>query len=191
MPEIRLHTGAPASGLRRLLERMGGDAPPYWAHAWAGGLILARHLLERPEIVAGRTALDVGCGGGVAGIAAAQAGAARVAAVDVDPAAIEAAQLNAALNGVAVQVERADVTAGPPPAFDLILAGDVFYDPGVAARMLPFLGRCRDAGVDVLIGDPGRSPLPVDGLEVVAEYPTPDFGAGGRMGRGAVYRLRT
>lgn len=53
---------------------------------------------------------------------------------------------------------------------DLILAGDVFYDPEPAARVMPFLGRCRVAGIEVLVGDPRRAPLPVDRLRVLAEY---------------------
>lgn len=189
LPEIRLHTGAPDSGLRRLAEATGEDASPYWAHAWAGGLVLARHVLDHPEVVAGRGVLDLGCGGGVVGIASAKAGATRVLAVDVDVAAIEAARLNAELNGVAIEAERRDAAGEAPPPVDLILAGDVFYDAAVAARVLPFLERCAAAGIEVLVGDPGRSPLPRDRLERIAEYPTPDFGTGDRPGRAWVFRL--
>lgn len=189
VPEIRLRTGAPDSGLRRVAEMTGEDASPYWAHAWAGGLVLARHVLDHPEVVAGRRVLDLGCGGGVVGIASAKAGAARVLALDVDIAATEAARLNAELNSVAIEVERRDPTGDAPPEVDLILAGDVFYDPAVAARILPFLERCAAAGIEVLVGDPGRSPLPRDRLEAIAEYPTPDFGTGDRPGRAWVYRL--
>ena len=181
--------GVPTSGLRQLVEATESDASPYWAHGWAGGLVLARHVLDHPDIVAGREVLDLGCGGGVVAIASAKAGAAQVLAVDVDIAAIEAARLNAELNGVAIEVERRDPTGEVPPEVDLVLAGDVFYDPALAARMLPFLERCAVAGIEVLVGDPGRSPLPRDRLEAIAEYPTPDFGTGDRPGRAWVYRL--
>lgn len=74
----------------------------------------------------------------------------------------------------------------------MILAGDVFYDEALAERVLPFLGRCRAAGRDVLIGDPGRAPLPATSLEKIAEYPVPDFGgpARGTAANSAVFRLR-
>ncbi len=34
--------------------------PPYWAYAWAGGTVLARYVLDHPQIVAGRRVLDLG-----------------------------------------------------------------------------------------------------------------------------------
>ena len=80
--------------------------------------------------------------------------------------------------------DRADV--------DLIAAGDVFYNAEVAASMLPFLQRCQDAGIDVLIGDPDRRDLPITRLERVASYPVGDVGDARDKAerRGAVYRLR-
>ena len=101
VPEIRLHKAVPTSGLNRLA-RDGGDAfgSPYWAYLWAGGLALARHVLDHPEIVAGKKVIDLGAGGGLVGIAAAKAGAAAVTAADIDPYACAALPLNAAINHV-------------------------------------------------------------------------------------------
>jgi ribosomal protein L11 methyltransferase len=59
--------------------------------------------------------LDVGCGSGVLAIAAAKLGFAPVAALDVDPLAVEATRENAAVNGVEVEVILADAVAGPLP----------------------------------------------------------------------------
>jgi predicted nicotinamide N-methyase len=53
---------------------------------------------------------------------------------------------------------------------DILLAGDVCYDPDMAARVLPFLGR---AAAEVLVGDPGRGYLPHSGYERIATYPVP------------------
>jgi ribosomal protein L11 methyltransferase len=54
------------------------------------------------HVTGGDTVLDYGCGSGILAIAAARLGAGRVAGVDIDPAAVEAARANAQRNGVAV-----------------------------------------------------------------------------------------
>ncbi|MGQ2991635.1 MAG: class I SAM-dependent methyltransferase [Brevundimonas sp.] len=187
VPEVRLHLAGPSSGLAR---RFGAEAAePYWAFVWGGGLALARHLLDRPAVVTGRRVLDLGSGSGLVAIAAMQAGAASVVAVDVDPRAAVAARLNAELNGVVVETMTADLLDGPgPEGVDIVLVGDLFYVADLAERALGFLRRCRDAGVEVLIGDPGRKTLPVEALEQVGAAPGRDFG--GAAQGGGVYRLR-
>lgn len=51
------------------------DADPYWSRPWPSAAALAAELLRHPELVAGRRAVEVGAGLGVASIAAALAGA--------------------------------------------------------------------------------------------------------------------
>src|SRR5262249_40352363 len=85
VPQAVLHRATPQSGLWRLAERDADFGTPYWAYDWGGGLALARHVLDHPEIVAGRRALDLGAGSGIVGIAAAKAGATDVIAADTDP----------------------------------------------------------------------------------------------------------
>jgi ribosomal protein L11 methyltransferase len=82
---------------------------------------LALELLVEAASRAGSPALgplaDWGCGSGVLAIAAAKLGYATVLAVDDDPLAVQATADNAAANGVAVAVERADLRTDPlPPA---------------------------------------------------------------------------
>ncbi|KRB24557.1 SAM-dependent methyltransferase [Mesorhizobium sp. Root695] len=187
LPEIRLYTPHPASGLRRLIDprqyaddEMDDDGPepqpPYWAYVWAGGAVLARHILDHPQTVAGRRVLDLGAGSGLVGIAAAKAGAREVIAAEIDRNGVAALALNAAANGVAITVIGDDITRGSPPAVDLVLAGDVFYGQDVAERVMPFLERCLKADIEVLVGDPGRAYLPRSRLRLLAEYKVPDFG---------------
>jgi predicted nicotinamide N-methyase len=176
VPEIRLYRPHAGSGVRRLA---GDDVPPYWAYAWAGGTVLARYVLDHPDSVRGRCVLDLGTGSGVVAIAAAMAGAASVLAVDVDAAAVAAAQLNAEANGVRVDVVAGDWLAGDLPegaACDLILVGDVFYDAALAQRVVAALDRW---GVEALVGDMGRAPLPRERLAPLARYDVPDFGHAG------------
>ncbi|WP_244621642.1 class I SAM-dependent methyltransferase [Neomesorhizobium albiziae] len=191
VPEIRLYTAHPGSGLRRL-SAPSEDCeapPPYWAYQWAGGTVLARHFLDRPQAIAGRRVLDLGSGSGIVGIAAAKAGARTVIAADIDPHAAVAASLNAELNGVAMKTVAADLTAAPPSEVDLVAVGDLFYERGLAIRVTAFLDLCLAAGIAVLVGDPGRAFLPHARLRLVAEYPVPDFGdnGGAAMKRSAVF----
>lgn len=185
LPEIALYTAHPGSRLRDLV----GDAetPPYWAYGWAGGTVLARHLLDRPGLLADRRVLDLGCGSGVVGIAAMKAGAAHVLASDIDPHALAATRLNAMLNAVEIDIVQGDLIGGVLPDVDLVLVGDLFYDRQTAARGLPWLQACRAGGMDVLIGDPFRAHLPQDRLRLVADYEAPDFGSGN--GRAGVFSL--
>jgi predicted nicotinamide N-methyase len=171
VPELRLHKAGPASGVGRL-----GEAAPYWAYWWGGGLALARYVLDHPAQVVGRRVVDLGAGSGLVGIAAARAGAAKVTASEIDLHARAAIALNAALNAVTLAEIVGDMTDGPAPDADLLLVGDVFYAPDVAARVTAFLDRCVAAGVEVLIGDPWRAPLPVERLTLLARYDVAETG---------------
>ncbi len=151
-----------------------GLAPPFWAFAWAGGLALARHILDNPGITAGRSVLDLGAGSGLAGIAACRTGALSVLAADVDPFACAAAALNAAANGVRLQVEGQDLLAGHTSlTWDVILVGDLFYERALAGRVLAFLDRSQAQGAQILTGDPGRTYFPYDRFEVAGVYDVP------------------
>ena len=184
VPEIRLYRAHPRSGLSRLLGKDG--VQPYWAYGWAGGTVLARYLLDHPDVAAGRRVLDLGTGSGIVAIAAAKCGAASVTAVDIDPHAVAVAELNAEANGVAISLLCQDLLDGPALDTDLILISDLFYDKTTAKRLTAFLLTC-DA--DILVGDPGRAYLPHDHLQTIAEYDVPDFGVGHTGKPSAVYRF--
>lgn len=177
LPEISLYAAHRSSGLRRLTMGSADPPPPYWAYPWAGGAALARHVLDRPDTVAGRRVLDLGAGSGIVAIAAAKAGAAEVTAAEIDPHGLAAIRLNAVANGVEIRAIAGDLTAGPPPEADLVLVGDLFYASGLAARVTAFLDRCLASGIEVLVGDPRRADLPRARLRLLVEYVVPDFGA--------------
>ena len=163
VPELRLHLADDMDDAWRGLQAELDDGdlpPPFWAFAWLGGQALARYVLDHPEEVAGRRVLDLATGSGLVALAAGRAGAAQVTAVDVDPFAVTAAQVNAAANDVRVDVREADLLDAPPPDVDVVLAGDVFYDRAMADRVLPWLSDAARAGTRVLVGDPGRHYLP-------------------------------
>ncbi len=174
VPEIRLHLAGAITPIWQASEawlQRTGIEPPFWAFAWPGGQALARHVLDHPEQVAGRVVLDFAAGCGIAAIACAMAGAARVQAADIDPMAVAAIGLNAALNGVAVAA-TADDMVGSDAAWDLILCGDVCYEAPMTRHILPWLLR-RAAIGEVRIADPGRAYLPGSGLEPIGGYDVP------------------
>jgi predicted nicotinamide N-methyase len=172
IPEIRLHLATEIVPIWRATEEELADMgvpPPYWAFAWAGGQALARYILDNPETVAGRNVLDFASGSGLAAIAAAMAGAETVTATDIDPYASAAIGLNAALNGVDVTISTGDMigTKGP---WDVVVAGDICYERPLADRVTAWLRSLAVEGVTVLLGDPGRTYLPKDGLDWVIRY---------------------
>jgi predicted nicotinamide N-methyase len=175
VPEITLRLADEAHELwHRTEEELAeiGLPPPFWAFAWAGGQGLARYVLDNPEIVRGRRVLDFASGSGLVAIAAASAGAADVTGADIDPFCAAAVRLNAQANGVTVGF-TADDLVGRDGDWDVILAGDVFYDRPFAERLSPWFGALRARGAEILIGDPGRAYLPKSGLERLAVYEVP------------------
>lgn len=170
---IRLHLADEVLPLWHAVQVETGDhdAPlPYWAFAWGGGLAIAHYLGERPGAVAGRRVFDLATGSGLCAIAALQAGASTATGADIDAFAIAAVELNARANGRRVAVVRRDVLDEEPPDVDVILAGDTWYDAHLAERVLPWLRRASERGIEVLVGDPGRRYLPTDALRELAVY---------------------
>lgn len=172
VPELVLHLADEAHDLwSRTEEELESEGlqPPYWAFAWAGGQGLARHVLDNPAIVSGRTVLDFACGSGLVAIAAARAGAAAVTACDVDAFCEAALRLNARANAVSPAFSCADMI-GRDEGWDTVLAGDVFYDAALSARLMPWFRTLRGRGCEILVGDPGRYYLPTSGMEAIATY---------------------
>jgi len=178
--EISLHVADEAMELWQKTEEDLGDLgldPPFWAFAWAGGQALARYILDTPAVVTGKKVLDLASGSALVGIAAMKAGAHSCTCVDIDPFSKSAGELNADLNSVSLEFICADILDDPIPEVDVILAGDVFYDKAMADRFLAYLERARAGGVQVIVGDPGRTYLPKDHLTQLAVYTVPVVGA--------------
>ena len=112
-----------------------------WGHgAHPSTVLAANHLIGLPLM--GRRVLDVGCGSGLLAIVAALGGAARVTAVDVDLAAIEATLANALVNGVGDRIEVSNTPVamvdGP---FDVVAANiGLAVLAELAPTILPLVG---------------------------------------------------
>jgi predicted nicotinamide N-methyase len=196
IPEIEIYSADEAVPLWQKTEQQlsqEGLPPPFWAFAWAGGQALARYILDHPDIVRGKTVLDLASGSGLVGIAAMKAGAAWVIAADIDPFANAAALLNARHNGVALNLAACDLLSGPTnERWDVVLAGDIFYERDTAERAFAFLIAQAQHGATILIGDPRRTYLPKNNLLNVAEYDVPVLRdiEDGDIKQTSVWRLR-
>lgn len=175
VPELKLHLAVETVEIWEKTEEALGELglpPPFWAFAWAGGQALARYCLDNPALVAGKQVLDFAAGGAVSGIAAKRAGAGKVTACELDQFAIAACEANASANNVTIETALGDLV-GQNRGWDVILAGDVFYEAGPALHIGGWLQSLADAGATVLIGDPGRSFLPREKLQQLAQYSVP------------------
>lgn len=176
VPEIELHLASEITPIWHATERAlqaSGVPPPYWAFCWPGGQALARHILDKPDVVRAKRVLDFATGSGVGAIAAALSGAARVIANDIDAYALEATRMNAGLNGVAIDLSGDDLVGRGNIGWDVVLAGDVCYERPMSDDVTRWLRALAADGTEVLMGDPGRNFLPEDGLEEVTRFDVP------------------
>jgi predicted nicotinamide N-methyase len=175
VPEIRLHLASEVVPLWQATEESltrQGLPPPYWAFAWPGGQAIARYVLDNPDLLRGARVLDFAAGSGLGAIAAAKAGAASVAAAEIDEFALAAIALNAALNGATVETIGEDLI-DRPSCWDVVLAGDVCYERPMAERVARWFAALAAAGTEVIMADPGRAYLPRQGLIELVRYVIP------------------
>jgi len=165
---------------------------PFWAWAWPAGIALARLLLDEPARVRGRTVLDFGAGGGVASLACARAGAARVIANDIDPWATAVTRIAARRQGMAIETLLADLTTGTLPDCDVLLCADLGYERPAAPAERAVLDRARAAAIEVLVANAGRAYFDATGYTAIATHviPVPGDLEGVSVRTATVYQAR-
>ena len=138
---------------------------PYWADLWPSSFVLARHIAALHGV--GRRLLELGCGVGLAAVAASRSGF-RVTATDYYDDAIAFARVNVARNSPQVpDVRMVDWRALPADlgTFDVVVASDVLYEPRYPALIAEVLARTLAPDGEGLIADPGRIAAPNFPLE--------------------------
>ena len=158
-PEIPLHLITPDT---RLWQSTTENCPfddPFWGFYWPGSQALARYILDNPVSVRGKSILEIGSGCGAASIAAKLSGASEVMANDIDPVSLVAIAMNSEENDVECEVSDENLLEDTPSDdTDVVLMGDMFYDPEFAELVNQWIERLSSDTV-VLVGDPGRLPF--------------------------------
>ena len=132
------------------------DYVPYWAYVWPSSLLVAEEVLGRSWTTK-MHAIEIGCGLGLAGLAA-LAGGMHVTFTDYSPAALTLASHNARQNGFEeFDVKKLDWHDPPKIRFDLVLGADVLYEQRCLEEVLGVLDSVLDRSGEALIGDPNRS----------------------------------
>jgi predicted nicotinamide N-methyase len=122
-----------------LLRAVDPPAPPYWALPWIGArAIAARLLTSRPG--ATTRVLEIGCGLGLAGVAAGLAGA-SVMFTDYVAEALAFARANAEQHRLrSFDTRVVDFTRDRlGERYDLVIAADVVYEPDSYEPLVEFL----------------------------------------------------
>lgn len=134
---------------------------PYWAELWPSAIALARWVFSFPGLKETRV-LELGCGLGLAGIAAAMAGA-RVTMTDYDGDALMFARFNASLNlGGAASGRSVDFalmdwrSPSVGKGFEVVLGSDIVYERRHHGWVLDALPRLLAPSGVALLTDPGR-----------------------------------
>lgn len=176
-------------------QALADDHMPYWADLWPAARMLAKWVM-RQQWPAGLRALEVGCGLGLAGLAALAKGA-HVTFTDYDGTAVEFAAANARLNGFAA-FEAMQLDWRYPPegvTWPVLLASDLIYEArnveplvGLVKRLLAPAGVCLLTDQDRVPSHVLRTVLEAEGLP----YTTAMLRAGepgGRRLKGTLYRI--
>ncbi|XP_070351323.1 electron transfer flavoprotein beta subunit lysine methyltransferase isoform X2 [Equus asinus] len=179
-PEIQLRLLTPRCKFWWERADLWPHSDPYWAIYWPGGQALSRYLLDNPDVVRGKSVLDLGSGCGATAIAAKMSGASRILANDIDPIAGMAITLNCELNQLnPLPILTKNILDLEQDKWDLVVLGDMFYDEDLADGLHHWLKNCFwTHRTRVLIGDPGRPQFSGHSIQhqlrKVVEYSLPE-----------------
>src|SRR5437588_10922926 len=168
---------------------------PYWADLWPAARMLAK-VIARLDWPAGLTALEVGCGLGLPGVAALARGV-RVLFSDYDATALRFAADNARANGFE-DFGLLQMDWRHPPAdlrVPVVLASDLIYEVRNVAPLVALIKRVLTADGFCLLTDQDRVPSHVlrdtladQGLPFATEVVRAGE-PGGRRLKGTLYRI--
>ena len=131
---------------------------PYWAEIWPSAMGLGMHLFDYP-VTPGTKVMELGCGIGVAGIAAATAGL-EVLACDYEQDALTFARYNAALNKMTGRINFRYLDWRKPDLkeqYAVIIGSDIIYERPNHQPIITLIEQFLATGGMFLVSDPNRS----------------------------------
>jgi predicted nicotinamide N-methyase len=138
---------------------------PFWAVAWPAAIVLTRYVQAHPDLVKGKSVLDLGCGCGLVSIACSLLGAGKVIANDTDEISLTMARANALVNEAIIDFNNGNLlTQEPFFSVEVVLIADMFYTREQARYLIQLLQRYKATGTRVLIADGGRNFVPSTGV---------------------------
>ena len=174
---------------------------PYWADLWPAARMLAKAILREPWAehaarLGPLTALEIGCGLGLPGVAALSVGL-RVVFSDYDATAVRFAADNALGNGLSdFETLQLDWRYPPETQFPVLLASDLIYEVRNVAPLVSLIQRVLHPDGLCLLTDQDRVPshvlrdtLTAEGLPFATQVMRAGE-AGGRRVKGTLYRIR-
>jgi predicted nicotinamide N-methyase len=134
----------------------GNDNVPYWAQIWPASIALARFIAKQ-KLPPGLPALELGCGTGLAGVAAAMAGA-HVTFTDYKAETLPLARANHMINlgdfGSAAVLDWREPARRA--SSKLLIASDVLYDIDLAEPLVETIDSTLTTGGTLWMAHPGR-----------------------------------
>ena len=132
---------------------------PYWTYLWEASIALARHVEKLNTRLRDAHVLEIGCGFGLTGIVACQAGA-NVVFTDTERDALRFAERNASQNGVSQRADFVQMDWNTPcfnRKFPYILAADVIYEEHHWIPIVTLLQEYLDPNGIALFSEPNRN----------------------------------
>ena len=131
---------------------------PYWAELWPASIALSQFIVENAELVSGKNALELGCGVGLTGLAAAMHGA-SVRISDYQPDALRISELNWLLNldrsPASVLMDWRNPTIDEK--FELIIASDVVYEKRFFDALIKVFHHNLKPNGQIILSEPNRT----------------------------------
>ncbi len=151
----------PDHALDAALEAMKGDDPsdilPYWVDVWPSAKVLAEKIASLGSL-AGKTALELGCGAGVGGLTASVMGC-DVIFTDADVQAVALARLNVSTNALTgADFEQLDWREPfNIPTVDLVIGSDLLYETWQARPLARTIAQLLSPQGRAIVVDPKRN----------------------------------
>jgi predicted nicotinamide N-methyase len=167
---------------------------PFFAVAWPGAQAVARAVLDGLVDVRDRVVVDLGCGSGLASVAAKRCGASHVIAVDIDPFAVATAGVLAQAHDLEIEAVEGSLLDDSIEAIvaraDVVLAADLVYNQSLGAALAQ-RSRAWSSTKQVVLADSGRPFFDAAGLRAVASWvvPVPRFVEGRSERTVVMYRM--